>query len=62
MKRGDYMSNKTQVACTNVFKNGNEILLKKEFNQRLIELINQVEKNKTSITYKSDLQVNPHKI
>lgn len=56
------MSNKTQIACTNVFKNGNEVLLKKEFNLRLIELINQVEKSKTSITYKSDLQVTPHKI
>jgi len=51
------MANNTQVACKNVFKNQNEMLLKKEFNQKLIELINQKGNSKKSITYKSDLQV-----
>lgn len=55
------MANNTQVSCKNVFKSSDETLLKKEFNQKLIELINQMEKGK-GIVYKRDLQVISHKI
>ena len=61
LKRGDNMANNTQIACKNVFKSSDEALLKKEFNQKLIELINQMEKGK-GIVYKRDLQVISHKI
>ncbi|MGD9566857.1 MAG: hypothetical protein AB7V48_00805 [Sedimentibacter sp.] len=56
--------NKPEIACKNIFKNCDELLMKKEFNQKLIELINQIEndKNKTTIVYKSDLQIISHDI
>lgn len=52
---------KQEITCKNIFKSSNETLLKKEFNNKLIELINQREKGKGA-THKSDLQVISHKI
>lgn len=49
--------NKQEITCKNVFKNDDETILKKEFNKKVIELINQVEKSKTCVIYKSDLQI-----
>lgn len=40
------MAERIQVACTNVFKSGDEATLKDQFNLRWIELINRMEKNK----------------
>jgi len=56
--------NKPEVACKNIFKNCDELLIKKEFNQKWVELINQCEneKNKMNAAYKSDLQIISHDI
>lgn len=43
------MGNEIHVICKNVFKSHNGETLKKEFNDRWIELINQFEKNKGRI-------------
>lgn len=51
---------KQDFSCKNVFKNSNEHQIKQEFNQKVIELINQIEKNKTSVIYKRDLQIISH--
>ncbi|WP_440977684.1 hypothetical protein [Sedimentibacter sp. LTW-03] len=51
---------KQDFSCKNVFKNSSEHQIKQEFNQKVIELINQVEKNKTNVIYKRDLQIISH--
>ncbi len=51
---------KQEIACKNVFKSSDETILKREFNKKVIELINQIEKSKTCIIYKSDLQIMTH--
>lgn len=40
------MANGVKVVCENVFKNKDEAALKKAFNIKWVELINQFEKNK----------------
>ncbi|WMJ77832.1 hypothetical protein RBQ61_02580 [Sedimentibacter sp. MB35-C1] len=49
---------KQDFSCKNVFKNSSEHQIKQEFNQKVIELIN--EKNKTNVIYKRDLQIISH--
>lgn len=39
---------KTQVVCKNIFKNDDNAIITATFTQKLIELINQLEKNKSS--------------
>lgn len=40
------MANSVKVVCKNVFKNKDEAALKRAFNAKWVELINQFEKNK----------------
>ena len=44
------MQNEIKVTCKNVFKTVNKNSLKTEFTRKWIELINQSEKNKRSIS------------
>lgn len=43
---GDKMAKTAQIICTNIFKRTDMDTLKDEFAQKMIELINQLEKNK----------------
>ncbi|QSX05478.1 hypothetical protein JYG23_12445 [Sedimentibacter sp. zth1] len=56
------MASRVQVKCKNVFKNKDDVLLKDDFNKKFVELINQIEKNKTGIIFKEDLQVITSKV
>lgn len=41
---------KNEVNCKNIFKNTEKRKLKKDFNKRWVELINECEKNRTIIS------------
>lgn len=43
------MPKEAEISCKNVFKCEDESALKKEFNQKWIELINQLEKSKGQV-------------
>lgn len=40
------MPKEAEITCKNVFKCNDEVALKKEFTQKWVELINQIEKGK----------------
>lgn len=43
---GDKMAKTVQIVCTNIFQCADTDALKEEFTQKMIELINQLEKSK----------------
>lgn len=50
------MPKEAEISCKNVFKCEDKSALKKEFNQKWIELINQLEKSKGQVLPVNDRQ------